>query len=329
MRAPGWTHFDADVVAQLHGDDPAVVDKSPEGGMRCPLAGHDDWLKWDADGYKKGTQSHGEPPMRFRVSPTYILEDPLRNFIAGQELVAGALRGDWKKAETHRVGYENSEDALSWNVFRSLQEAGQLHLAAKVLAGVEVDAEPELILWGQRIISDATMSTPEIQRALDQLEPGYGQQTEPDVVLRIPGWGWIFIEAKLSSPTSTYAGNPAKITVWRNTYATRFTGLFDPAGLAAADPKTFPEQLLRNVAVAHAVANGQNAVVIALVRRQYAPAVEGWGNPYLAPDAPVATGATTWEELYAALPTDDARLSTLRGYLEHKSVGLRRALDLT
>ena len=36
------------------------------------------------------------------------------------------MKGEWQKAETGRLGYENSEDAVSWNVFRSLQEAGQL-----------------------------------------------------------------------------------------------------------------------------------------------------------------------------------------------------------
>jgi hypothetical protein len=108
-------------------------------------------------------------------------------------------------------------------VFRSLQEADELRRAASVLAGV--DREPELILWGQRIAVDTTAPTPEIHHALDELEPTHAQQTEPDVVLRVPDWGWIFFEAKLSSPTSTYAGKPAKLEAWRRLDET--AGLFD------------------------------------------------------------------------------------------------------
>ena len=329
MSAPGWSDFDADIVAKLRGGDPAAINKAPDGGMQCPLAGHDEWLRWHAEGYTKGTQPHGEPPLTFRVSPTYILDDPLENFIAGRELVAGALRGEWKKAETFRLGYENSEDAVSWNVFRSLQQTGQLRRAASVLAGVECEAEPELMLWGRRIDLDTTTPTPEIQKALDTLEPTHTQQTEPDVVLRVPDWGWIFVEAKLSSPTSTYADKPAKLEAWRQRYADPTPGLFDTGALASADHKTFPEQLLRNVAVAHAVrANGERAVVVALVRQRYADVVRDWGVDYMAADAPVATRSVTWEQLYAALPPAGADLSTLRIYMERKSVGLLPAFDL-
>ena len=116
---------------------------SAGGGMRCPLASHNCWLPWNRK-YTKGTQTHGDPAVSFRVSPTYILSDPLENFIAGRKLVADALRGKWKKAETFRLGYENSEDAVSWNVFRALQEAGNLELAARVLSGIDITGDRNL-----------------------------------------------------------------------------------------------------------------------------------------------------------------------------------------
>ena len=175
---------------------------------------------------------------------TYVLDDPLENFIAGRDLVAGALNREWQKAETGRSDTRTAR-TLSWNVFCSLQEAGQLGLAARVLAGVDVAGEPELILWGRRIGLDETARCDEIHDALDRLEPHHGQQTEPDVVMRIPGWGWIFIEAKLSSPTATYAGKEKKLEKWRQTYATPTPGLFDEAALDTAVANSFPEQLLR------------------------------------------------------------------------------------
>jgi hypothetical protein len=79
---------------------------------------------------RRGTDWHGSPSLRFHASPTFVLEKPLNNFNVGRTLVKEAPTGLWGKAETHRLGRENSEDAVTWNVFRAFQEAGELHLAA-------------------------------------------------------------------------------------------------------------------------------------------------------------------------------------------------------
>jgi hypothetical protein len=257
--------------------------------------------------------------VRFHVSPTYVLEDPLDNFIVGRELV-GKLTG---KAETWRLGNENSEDALSFNVFRSLQEAGRLADAARLITGVELDGEPELIVWGHRVGATSVEPAIELKATLVQLEGTVGQQTEPDIILRIPRWGWIFIEAKLSSPTSTYKGHHGKLKTWKQRYAG--SGLFDPAGLEAADPDTFPEQLLRNVAVAYTLAAGEHVAVVALVRRNYGAAVADWAD-YVAGES-IITRSATWEQLYR-LTDRDQELADLRAYLADKSVNLRRAFDV-
>jgi hypothetical protein len=275
---------------------------------------------WGEEGYTKGTVYHGDPPVSFRVSPTYVLEDHLENFIVGREFV-DKLTG---KAETWRLGNENSEDALSFNVFRSLQEAGRLAEAARLLTGLELDGEPELIVWGHRLDETTVHPVDQLKAALNTLEGTSGQQTEPDIILRIPSWGWLFIEAKLASSTSTYKRRRHKLATWKERYAT--AGLFDPGALAAADPDTFPEQLLRNVAVAHAVAAGERVAVVALVREKYAPAVADWAADYLAVDNTI-TRSATGEQLYALTDGNQA-LTNLRAYLADKSVNLRPAFAL-
>src|SRR4051794_35276128 len=44
-------------------------------------------------------------------------EARLRNFIVRDDLVRRIALGKGMKAESYRLGYEMSEDALSWNVF--------------------------------------------------------------------------------------------------------------------------------------------------------------------------------------------------------------------
>jgi hypothetical protein len=78
------------------------------------------------------------------------------NVIVGQDLIQAALDGDWGKAETHRFGHENSEAALTFKFFRSLQEAGCLARVAEVVTCGSVAEEPELFLWGRRIRRDGS-----------------------------------------------------------------------------------------------------------------------------------------------------------------------------
>ncbi len=178
VAPPGWSAFDPQRVDELH---PSA--KSAD--APCPIKGHDSHrLPWRSGDYRKGSEFHGDPPVSFRVSPTYVLEQPQDNFIVARELL-GQLGG---KAETWRLGNENSEDALSFNVFRSLQEAGALGEVARLLVGADVTTEPELIVWGRRLDPASTHPVPELQAALAELETWPGQKTEPDVILRVPGW---------------------------------------------------------------------------------------------------------------------------------------------
>src|SRR4051794_32843811 len=147
--ALGWRDFDPDVPRAIRAGAPAAIDNT---GMACPLAGHAaHWLPWENDDRRKGTHPHGEPSARYRASGSYVLTDPLDNIIVGRDLIRRIIAGEAGKAETGRLGNENSEDALSWNVFRSLQEANLLRSAATALVDAPFAGPLELYLWGSRI----------------------------------------------------------------------------------------------------------------------------------------------------------------------------------
>jgi len=73
-----------------------------------------------------------------------------RNIARSREFGSPAGNGLWgtrSKSESHRLGSENSEDALSWNVFRSLEEAGLLAAVAKLMTGEDHPQKSNLYLW--------------------------------------------------------------------------------------------------------------------------------------------------------------------------------------
>lgn len=329
-RAYGWPDFDPEVVEGLVENDSRFINRRQDGWIACPLVGHyDDQLRWKDDNYRKGSVPCGDPPASFRAAPTYVLESALDNFIVGRDLIGEAVKGQWgRAAETGRLGNENSEGALTWNVLRSLQEAGCLSVAARVLADAETATEPAFFFWGQRLELTVAAAWTELQTIRNELEPGQAQQTEPDACLHIPGWGWVLIEARFGSGTDVY-DDPARVEAWLERYAAACPGVFDDEAIRGVKLREFPQQLLRNIALAHRLKEqGEHATVVSLVRENDPTNIEKWVGRCLAATADVDFRRATWEELYRALDPHDAGLELLRLYMENKSYGLRPAFAL-
>lgn len=96
---------------------------------------------------------------------------------------------------------ENSEDVLSWNIFRSLQMADKMCLLSNVL-GMPGDVE-EVYFWQHAVSRRTEEPAPEIQATLDEMEPwgqgGARQQTETDVIVR-GRRHFVMVESKLGKP---------------------------------------------------------------------------------------------------------------------------------
>jgi hypothetical protein len=322
----GWQDFDPAVVVELSRSG-IRSEVSDEHGMLCPLKGHDShWLRWrevsrpgsphEAVTRRNGTASHGDPPARFYASPTFVLDDPLDNLIVGQGLV-GKLTAEGK-AES-RLGHERSEDAVSWNVFRSLQEAGLLGVAVNLLIGVQPASEPELYMWSVQVEAGPDRLTPwsRLEEVRDELEPGYRQQTEPDVCLYIGGWGWVLIEAKLGSKT-TLCKDEAHLARWKKHYLQEGRGaaVLNLEEVQKARRSDLPEQLLRNVLFADRLrGSDEHAVVVALTR-------------LVTDSTTVPLYHRTWEHIYNELCLREGSLESLRSYYERKSLNLQKAFAL-
>ena len=150
--------------------------------------------------------------IRCHKSGTYSYVDVRRNVIIDADVLASRVTGNPFKYETARLGQENSEDALSWNTFRSLQRVGRLHQVASLITGLRILDEPQLYLWGLSASDDSFQPWNLLIAARERFEsnlPIERPLTEPDIALYLPGKYLILIEAKLSSwihPTLTGHG---------------------------------------------------------------------------------------------------------------------------
>jgi hypothetical protein len=274
----------------------------------------------------------------------------LRNFIVRQDLVKEIALEAGAKAESHRLGYEMSEDALSWNMFVSLAEVGKLKDAAHFLTGRSVATEPDLYLWGKRIDvrgHERGRFEPlwNVRQLLERNIHTFN--TEPDIMLVVEGEIVICIEAKFGSGNSlAYDGEvkESEKPTSRAALIERYLGKSTKASTRAAiqSEKMGPRlhsQLFRNLVFAAEMATKEWHVVnlVSLTQHKH-----GKDNPrssfadpksdvlsYLSAESQSCFTYRTWEDLYAKLITGKTELKDLDGFMRNKSAHFRAAFELS
>jgi hypothetical protein len=192
--------------------DPHIqIDHGPPMRIRCFVQGCEHWLIPPTRGRKgEVCPTHGIMCSR---SPTYIYKDVRNNVIVAKDLLANRIVGHPFKVESWRFGNERGEDALTFNVFRSFQEAGCLNLIARYITGLEDEAEPRLFLWGLELTDDSLTPWDLLIAGRDRFErrlPVNRPKTESDIGLLLGGRYLILIEAKFTSPNTFYTNGPRR-----------------------------------------------------------------------------------------------------------------------
>jgi hypothetical protein len=273
----------------------------------------------------------------------------LRNFIVSHDRVRATALPKGMKVEAHRLGYEMSEDALSWNVFESFAMAGRLREVIQFLTGRRVGSTPRLYLWG-RLIDDPD-GRHELYEPLVQvrakLEPDIRPfVTEPDIMLVAEGELVVCIEAKFGSGNPLAHESEAKEGEKPSSRAgllKRYLGncTSDRTKEIVCLEKIGPaprSQLLRNVVFASEMAGEVPWHVVNLVSSTQGAGphakYKSYADPteevcaYLRPDRQHCFTFRTWESLHAAVICGDPSLSDLERYLRGKSAHFLRAFTL-
>jgi len=260
------------------------------------------------------------------TKPTYIYKDARRNFIIAREIPKRL-----SKAENWRLGFETSEDAVSWNVFVSLYALNGLSETFKALTGATPMESPELYLWGNRLDADLR-PWGRLCEVREELEQGMSITTEPDIILRVPGQAVVLIEAKFGSQNSTLAtkkGRFGSVAGFLSRYKCR-EGAADPLDrkwISEQKDERILEQLCRNAIFAQWLASGhEQPFVINLVTRR-ATNVYRQFREHLASDG-VEFYVRTWEELFGLPVLQGEHAYHLCSYMENKTLNLSRAFDL-
>jgi len=324
----------------LHNLDPRVVclSTSPR-KVRCYVRGCGRILRTPTR-YEPGETcpEHGVRCHYSSYGATYSYADVRQNAIASPDLLATRIIGHPFKFESHRLGSERSEDMLSWNVFRSLQEAGCLGMIGRLLTGDTSPLEPFLLLWGIFLTDDACDPWNMLIAARNRFEsnlPVERPYTEPDIMLWLPGRYLVLIEAKFTSPNTFYEKGPRKDA--QSLTFDELLKIYHDATLRILDYDRARAsthvyyQLWRNMVFSEWMAREDHPNTRAfhanLVREGHEKASAADFQSLVRPKYQDRFRRLTWENIYR-LALKQPQLSRLCRYMENKTAGLVRAFNI-
>lgn len=322
---------DLDPIVEVHPDDRDRV--------RCYVRGCPHFVRRPTRGQPgELCPDHGIYCHYSRFGATYSYADVRRNIIASPDLFAQRIVGHPFKFESHRLGSENSEDALSWNVFRSLQEAKCLAQVAKLLIGEDYPQEPDLYLWGIRVSDDSFEPWELLIAARQRFESNLPVQrplTEPDIALHLPGRYLVLIEAKFTSPNTTYARGPRKDA--QSLTLDELLEIYHDPQLQILDYRQarmafqVHYQLWRNMTFSEWMSREDHrntkAFHVNLVRGGFEKSAVAAFHRLVNPNFRDRFRRPIWERIYRS-SSNNPDLEMMCHYLENKTAGLVRAFNI-
>ena len=256
------------------------------------------------------------------------------------------------KAESHRLCYESSEDAVTYNVFTELLSKGQaLQNLVKHVSNEEFNEDIELYLWGRKIDLQNNKSLPYVplQKLHEKLEPDIKTfVTEPDVMLIVPKKLLICIEAKFGSKNPIAKEKEDKAGEKPKRKAKLIEKYCDNNRIIKANeifefdkmPMVFYEQLFRNLVFAPSMVKlaGIEKWYVVNLRSQHVMNLKR-GKPESMPvtrnirsilksDYKKRFLHLTWEEIYDTCVQRNAGLHNLAWYMKNKTLNCHRAFNI-
>jgi len=279
-----------------------------------------------------------------------------RNLMFYGDYYVNNFFGKGQKIESKRICYENSEDAVSFNVFTPL--LGNMQSLRKLVGHIvypkrEIHDDVELYLWGRKIDlrnNVLNLYTP-LKEVRKKLEPGREglpkPPTEPDIMLIIPKKVIILIEAKFGSK-NPLAEDELKQDRKRRTKRELIEDYCDknPFDMKSIFvdynkmPRIFHEQLFRNIVFAASMAKdaGIDEWYVANLRNQHLMNMKR-AKPESRPVKKNVISMLkssykhqfthlTWEDIYNICVKDEPNLANLVWYLKNKSLSCGRAFNI-
>lgn len=283
-----------------------------------------------------------------------------RNLFFYPDYYVSNFFGKGNKMESGRLCYENSEDAVSYNVFTALLSdmsalkklVGFIANECRILNKEEIRDDVNLYLWGNNIdlTSGKSEPYPHLQEIRERLEKDIRQfKTEPDIMLIVPKKLVICIEAKFGSKnpiaidkTEAEGEKPKRMDRLIERYYDKndLIKSYDIFDFATKPTLVFYEQLFRNIIFAASMAHLEKAEkwYVVNLRNEHLMNLKRGGpesmpvmrsvRSILKPEYKKRFLHLTWEDIYERAVKDNPNLYNISWYLKNKSLSYGRAFNI-
>lgn len=295
-----------------------------EAQVECPVKGCSYFVERQRRSFRR-EQRFQCPEHGIFISPStfeYPKEtDNLLWIDPDDRILLKAIKGAKRES---RMSRDNSEDALSWNVFRFLEKEKQLAPLLSPVIGNAV-SDPELIYWSYS--PNSKKPWPELDMARLEFGENLQRSSEPDLIV-VTDDALFFIEAKLTAGNKTRPSNPGE----RKRYLTGGVRWFDHVFSSEYEDivlKSEKYELFRFWLLGTWMAerSGRSFYLVNLVRDGYEKDIETLFGRHIQQTDRRRFMRWTWEEIYRFIPKNvpvSPGKTMVMDYFENKTVGYYR-----
>lgn len=225
-----------------------------------------------------------------------------------------------QKRETKRLGHERSEDAMTFNVFRMLERAGQLDAVMSAIAGRAVVGSVPAY-WSLNSATGATDSR--LAAAREAFHERSALGTEPDVLIDSEDTLFL-VEAKLGSKNETTPTHARSLTAYSKAQSAWYDRVFtSDAETVASKEKLYQLMRLWLLGTWMAEQAGKKFVLVNLCVEAGDSQIETRFGAHILTSEPRRFIRTTWEQIreHSRLLGENVEVTRLLDYLNYKSFG--------
>lgn len=194
-----------------------------------------------------------DPAARTAFAPTPEQNVPERFRSELTATLDTALNKTNLRSKLSKFTYSTSEDAVTWTIFRWLQEDGALGIIAEAIGIPPPDSAPEVLFWGAPVGGQRTALAEQLRSVCLETDGNRDRLTEPDIVIAWPT-DVFFVEVKYRARNEHKPG-------YKNfplyTTGPGANGLFAPEPALAADAGWY--ELTRNWRIGAQLAHERGA----------------------------------------------------------------------
>ena len=273
------------------------------------------------------------PEHNIHISPsTFQYAKESDNLLWEHTADSDLLENVYRAKRESRMARDNSEDAVTWNVFRFLEKNGLIESALSPLVGVSLRS-PELIYWSYSQAQNSDWKKLVCARNEFGEKPNRG--SEPDLIIKTDR-ALIFVEAKLTAGNKTTPSKNSDAEAYQAGGGSWFDKVFKSGFPTIAEDKKKYELLRFWLLGTWMAKQNLQFRLVNLVRSGQEENIEGVFGKHIRENQTRKFIRITWEDIYKqilniGLPGTDKE--TMMQYFRNKTIGygngkLRKAFSI-